>query len=279
MVKNIHTEALLKACNDLNIKYRDVGESGVFIEIEANGKKHHFISSRSPLNNTVIDEIARDKGHTYELLGDVIKMPKTYSYIDPKPDKEFLEPYAKFKSISGIVNDIEAKLPYPFIIKMNRGSRGDNVYKVDDRDTAIKALETIFDKTSRKYDYVALAQEYVPIKADYRVTVVNKKIELVYRKDNTNAKFVGNLSPLHWEGAKAVIETDADLIKRISSFILPIFDHLDLQYAGLDVVLSDNNELFLLEINTHPAYNSLVEHCGNKSLVKVFKRIINEVIK
>lgn len=277
MVKNIHTEALLKACDELNIKYKDIGESGVFVEIEANGKKHHFISSRSPLNNTVVDEIARDKGHTYELLGGVIKMPKTYSYIDPHPGKEFLEPYAKFKSTHEIVDDIESKLPYPFIIKMNRGSRGDNVYKINDRDAARKALETIFDKTSRRYDYVALAQEYVPIKADYRVTVVNKKVELVYRKDNTNAKFVGNLSPLHWEGAKAVIETDDDLISRISKFISPIFDHLDLQYAGLDVVIDKNDDMFLIELNTHPAYNSLVEHCGDEHLVKVYTKVIESL--
>ena len=49
------------------------------------------------------------------------------------------------------------------------------------------------------YDYIFLAQEYISIAQEYRVLVYDNELQFVYLKDNSEADFTGNISPLHFE--------------------------------------------------------------------------------
>jgi glutathione synthase/RimK-type ligase-like ATP-grasp enzyme len=270
---SIHTKALKVACNALNIEYTSVGSTGIFLGVTPKETAHYFIANRVPLNNSLVAAIAEDKGHSYELLHAHVQMPRTLSFLDPNV-RELYQPYVKHHTLEEIVSVCEAEFTYPFVVKKNVGSQGTHVFKCRDKEEALTAFVQLFDQHSIEYDYVALAQEHVEIEKEYRVTVLNKSIEIIYQKDNTHATFTGNLSPLHWEGAKAVLNTDPELKAKITAFITPIYGVLDLMYGGLDIAIDKNGKLWMFEINSHPAYDHLVEDVELEILVHLYKKIL-----
>ncbi len=270
---SIHALALKQACTQMKLPYRPVDNSGVFLAVTIHGKELLFIANQMPLNSSMVAIIANDKGHTYSLLHKVIAMPQTLAFVDPAA-KNLFQPFVKEKSLAEIIRTIESTFPYPLVIKKNSGCQGTNVFRIDNAKGAKQALTTIFDQHSIDYDSIALAQEHIAIAKEYRVTVLNRRIELIYLKDNSRAQFVGNLSPLHWEGAKAILQTDHALHQKIDHFIQPLFSALDLEYGGLDVAIDTDGKLWLLEINTHPAYDHLVKNEGEEVLVGLYRKVL-----
>ncbi len=68
-------------------------------------------------------------------------------------------------------------------------------------------------------DYVALAQEYIKIKHEYKVIFYRKKLQFSYLKNNTTAKYSDNLNSLHWQRmrsrnlqARLVVSLPAQLV-------------------------------------------------------------------
>ncbi|MBC1241401.1 YheC/YheD family protein, partial [Nostoc sp. 2RC] len=128
-----------------------------------------------------------------------------------------------------------------------------------------------------RYDYIALAQEFINIKSEYRAIFLNQELVLLYEKDISNANFTGNLSPLHWDGAKAQHISDAQILSEINNFARPIFEELDLDYCGLDIVLDEDNQYWLIEINSHPNYTIFTRDNGKEHVLKVFEKMLTNL--
>lgn len=270
---NTHINCLKKACDNLKLRYEDIDKHGIFVMVYVGEKKYPFIANKTPFNNYITSEICSDKGYTFDLLNGVINTPRTVSYLDPGC-RELYDSYKQFKSNKNIAEDIFENFELPIVVKKNKGSTGTNVFLCQSKAEVKKAIDEIFNKESLDYDYIALAQEYIRIEKEYRVFIFNQKIELVYLKDNSKADYVGNLSPLHWEGAKAVIQEDRKLVDRIQEFIDPIFEVLDLRYSGLDIAEDENGKLVLLELNNHPGFNYVVEDNGEEVLVDLYETML-----
>lgn len=273
---NIHNECLIEACRELKLPYEFISENKAFIAVTIEGNKHYFIANDTPFNSAMTRRICQDKGYTYELLNNTINMPKTEQYVDPDPPAPY-EAYASFRDFEPIKADILKHLSLPLILKKNSGSVGTNVFLIKEEDRIIPVLKTIFDRSSRFYDHVAIAQEYIKPHKEYRVTVLKKEIELIYEKDVSAAHFTGNLSPLHWTGAKAVIQQDNNLRNQIKTFISPLFSKLDLEYGGLDIIEDEHDKFWLIEINSQPTYSYLVDDNGKDVLVGLYKKMLKKL--
>ncbi len=275
---------LEKACDQLDLKYISVDESGVFLEIFfSGGRSRLFIANNLGLNSEVVEKICRDKSYSHALLGEYIRMPQTDTYIDPDPP----DIYASFKAFDStdvVVEDIIKKCgekslsEFPLLLKPNSGSMGINAFKCKSDSDVARAVNTIFDKNSYKYDHVLLVQEYIKIQKEYRVLVYNHTIQFVYQKDNTqtSAEFIGNISPLHYANAKAVLVADAAFILQLQEFIAPIFDCMDLQYAGLDIAVDQVGKMYLLEINSKPGFSYFVKDVGEAEVITLFRKILTD---
>ncbi len=270
---NDHIRCLKKACDSLGIRYESVGESGVFLAVFIAEQPQYFIANEVPFNNNIISRIVVDKGYTNDLLADVIRMPKTITFLDPNCEEMF-QPYVEYKTPEAIAEHIIESFGFPVIVKKNSGSQGIHVFRCITKEEVLSAIDKIFDKSLVEYDHILLAQENIDIQREFRVTVFQGKVVLIYEKDFSNATFVGNLSPLHWEGAVANIIDDQLVQDRIAEFIHPIFKKLDLVYGGLDIALDTNDELCLFEINSKPAYNYLIESSGEEPLIGLYKKML-----
>ncbi|MCC5651415.1 ATP-grasp domain-containing protein [Nostoc sp. XA013] len=264
---------LLKACEKLNINYEIIHPTENLVKIKLNNKQHYFCNYSTPLINQAVAQIIKDKEYTYHILKQKVKLPQTVGFLSPFCDLQY-KIYLKFPSFQDIILEVKDKFEIPVIIKRNSGSGGSNVFLCHNIDEIETALKEIFNINNKKYDYVAIAQEYIHIKSEYRAVFLNKQLVLLYEKDITDAKFAGNLSPLHWDGAKAKYINDPQILSEIANFAKPVFEELDLDYGGLDIVLDRDNQYWLIEVNSSPNYTIFTRDNGEEPVLKVFEKML-----
>ncbi len=267
-----HLSCLIEACKRLGVEYKlyndDINLLTVFLD-----KPYHFANSAVPLNIGADNYICKDKTFARNIVSNVVSIPKGKSYLDPAVSGDYVL-YRNFNSLSLVVDDIVQNFNLPVIIKPNRGSFGTNVSLVTRVEEIEKALEKIFNKKSFQYDYVALVEEYIKPLAEYRIVFLNHKPVLLYKKDNHQAEFVGNLSPLHYRGAKASLVTDTTLIVRLTEFLNSVFSIFPIEFAGFDVIETEDGDFRLIEINGHPGFDFFLRDNDREVIIDLYRQII-----
>jgi glutathione synthase/RimK-type ligase-like ATP-grasp enzyme len=271
MLTNI--KMLLEACQNLSIKYEILHYHQNLVKVRVSDRDHYFTNYSTPLILQAIAEIFKDKQYFYQVFEDVVKMPQTQSFISPYCSEKYLE-YLQFPSIDEIIAEVDKNFELPVILKRNRGSGGNNVFKCFDVPQMRNAIETIFDVNHKSYDYIALAQESINIVKEYRCVCLNQEQVILYHKDISQAKFTGNLSPLHWQGAIAKQVSDRAIIEAIDEFIKPIFLRMPIVYIGLDIALDDHGKYWLIEANSHPNFDIFIRDNGKEAIVELFQKIL-----
>jgi glutathione synthase/RimK-type ligase-like ATP-grasp enzyme len=271
-----NTACLAAACDKLGITYRFYDDNhnlmGVMLD-----KEYFFANATTPFNSEAFSRISQDKEFSYRVYSDVIRMPKTLGFLDPECDPKYRH-YVVYQTRKEIVQKIDTEFKYPVIVKMNSGSQGVNVFKCDDIHDIEKAIDTIFNRDSLHYDYVALAQEYISLEKEFRVIVLKNEVELVYEKDTSEAGIpIGNISPLHRSGAKAVVLQDENLKQKIKDFVGNLSKKISIKYVGLDVALDTNGDLWLIEINTKPGFGYFIRDNGPELIIELYKNMLLEL--
>lgn len=268
-------DSVQKAAQSLGISVKKIGDNDVFIEL-SNGKKvMHMIANNTGLNSEIVKQICLDKAYTYVLLKELVNQPQTVVYIDPNPP-ELYKQFASTLSYDQIADEIKNTFSFPIIIKPNSGSQGGHVFKCSSDAELIQAITTVYDKMSLLYDHVLIAQPSILIQREFRVVVYKQDIQFVYEKDITTAEYQGNISPLHWNNSHSVLISDEILLDRIQNFIHPIFSKIPLVYAGLDIVIDQQDKMWLLEINSQPGFTYFVTDNGDTQVVKLFETVLKD---
>ena len=275
MLTNI--SLVLEACRELNIPYEILHPSQNLIRIRHGGEDYFFVNYMTAFDSGSLAQIFKDKEYTYQLLKAHINTPKTLSFVSPHCEDKY-QKYLSFPDIESIVLEVNKNFAFPVIIKRNRGSGGNNVFLCESGEQIKAALEIIFNVNSKDYDYVALAQEYIEITREYRAIFCKEKLVLLYEKDKSQAEFAGNLSPLHWEGAKAQHITNSRVIAEIEDFVRPVFAEMAIDYAGFDIALDTKGAYWLIEINSSPNYDIFVRDNDRQIVVTMFKGILESLV-
>ncbi len=271
--------ALIKACKELNIQYEIIHKHQILVKVTLPNKTNLFFTHHyKAFNREDIVKICKDKDLSYTILAPHIKVPKWKSYLAPNLNEKYL-PLLDFPTRKAIANDIEKNFKYPVVLKRNFGSQGHNVYLCNNRADILSALRRIFSR-SRKFgafDYIAIAQEYIKIKKEYRVIAYKRKLMFAYEKNIDDAVFVGNLSPLHWENAKGVLVQDANILEKLEAFSQGVFNAIPINFVGLDIAIDENGEFFIIEINNSPGMGIGAGSFGMDPIVRMFKYILKDL--
>jgi len=272
----INIKCLTTACDKLSVPYSFIDEEHNVVELKIKDKKYLFLHTTTPFNNESEAHLFLDKYYTYKLLSKNVNMPFTKSYMDPTVDSRYLH-YLNYKSIDEITQDISNNFSYPLVIKMNKGARGRNIHRCNSKEETELAINKVFDKQSRDYDYIMLAQEYIKIQKEFRVIFFKNKIVLIYEKDFSKAEFSNNLSPLHMNNSFAKEVKDTSLHDKINDFTKEIYPLTNLNFAGLDIILDENNKFYLLEISSKPGFEFFARDNGEETLTKMYEDMIREL--
>ncbi len=271
MLTNI--SLVLEACQQLNITYEILTPNQNLIRVQHCGQDYYFVNYTTPFNSAPTVEIFKDKEYTYQLLKGKIRTPQTVGFLSPFCDEKYRQ-YLTLQDCTQIAIEVTKIFTIPLIIKRNRGAAGNNVFLCETHEQIQTAIETVFNINSKKYDYICLAQEYIDIRHEYRAVFFNKKLVLLYEKDKSDARFMGNLSPLHWEGATAKHIKDSQIISEVESFVQPVFAEIHVTYGGFDIAIDQNGDYWLIEINSSPNYDIFVRDNDRQIVVTMFKHIL-----
>ncbi|MCA2574268.1 YheC/YheD family protein [Microcystis sp. M42BS1] len=271
MLTNI--KMLILACQKSSIAYEILHPNQNVVKVKFGDREYYFTNYSTPLTSQSVAEIFKDKQYFYQIFQGVVRMPRTLSFISPYCDEKYLE-YLEFSSIDKIITEIKKNFALPVILKRNRGSGGNNVFKCTDLLEVRNALDHIFNINSKNYDYVALVQEPIHIVKEYRSVCLNHEQIVLYEKDISQAKFTGNLSPFHWEGAIAKQIDDVHVMQAINQLIKPIFQKMAIAYVGLDIAFDNQGNYWLIEANSHPNFDIFIRDNGEEAIVQLFQKIL-----
>ena len=245
-----------EVCEEEGFLFRSIDKSGNLIEMKYSGISYMFAYTTTPFNREDIQHVCNDKFLTYELLHNKIKMPKTKKYLRPDLNPTWHDTI-EFSSVLKITKDIQKNFSFPFIVKMNAGSLGRNIFKCDNEKDIKNAIAKIF-----KEDWALLAQKLIHKKEEFRVIIVNNSVELVYHK-----------------GGKEFFYKGDKIFEKIKDFLNPISKHLNLGWAGLDVTCDKKNKFWLIEINSRPSFVSAIRE-GKKEILKpLYKKAFQEILQ
>lgn len=272
--KIIAPQLVAAACKKAGLAWTPVSGDGVVIKIHLPKKDHLVVNFNLGLIDSSVSYICKDKAYQIELLNQVVNFPRTKSYLDPFSKYGFL---AGFDNLEAIAEDILENFTLPMIVKMNQGSEGQGVYLCQSKIEVKQAVEKILGHQNWEYDYVLLAQEYIKPRAEYRAIVYKEQVEILYLKDNAQATFTGNLSPLHFSGAQAVEATDQKIKSQVAAFLGPIFRKIELQYAGFDLIVDESDQLWLIEINSAPGFAHYLASNPEEKMIQLWSKIFTDL--
>ena len=234
------------------------------------GSWEYFQISRTPFNSEVISGVCRDKAHTYDLLAPVIRMPETTSFLDWNTDSEYKK-YLNHHSETEIIADIENRFTYPLVIKPNRGALGQNVCLCNRRDQLAQALNEIFNKRSKNYDYIALAQQYISAEKEYRLVCAFGEPVLTYQRGDSSG-----FNNRYWEHrGKAMLIKDPEKVNALHEFIRPIFDVIRVGWVGFDIIKGEDGNSYLIELNSAPKFNHVIEENGQSCVIDMYEKTLS----
>ena len=271
-----HIRCLTEACKQLNVEFSFLDEEQNLVELLIHRKSFIFQSNRTPFNTEALAGICLDKGHTWQVLHTHLRMPQTLAFMDIEVAPKYRN-YLRYHSLDAIIETIESVLTYPLVVKRNRGALGNNVFLCQDRAEAETALRRIYNKTLPGYDYVALAQEFIPSRQEYRLVCFRGEPVLLYERYAGDKLF----KALYWEGAEGrpILVEDEVLIQEQMAFLQPMFERLRPGYVGVDLLRSMSGEWVLLELNSGPRVDHFIERHGPARIVAMYARIVQRLLE
>lgn len=172
------------------------------------------------------------------------------------------------EEVDKFLNYLMNKIKFPMVCKQAYGSLGKQVYLINNK-------EELYTKYMELYSITHLYQEYVGLdinrSEDYRIITVGHKTVAYMKRVNEN-DFRSNIG-LGGKGEKVDI-----LPNNMSEIAEKISEKLDLDYAGIDLLLGKDNQVYFLEANSN-AFFEEIEKITGVNIAKKFVYYCLEKLK
>lgn len=138
-----------------------------------------------------------------------------------------------------------------YILKMSRGNQGIGVNYLEGQ----KSLQSVLETFNAMKDQKFLIQPYLSHKKEWRLFIIRGEIIACIEKNLSKEDFRGNAKRSH---GKILKKIPAEM----QSIAINAFNFSGLDYAGVDILLTDKEELLILEINPIPGFEQAEELSG-----------------
>lgn len=262
-------------CKEEKIKFLSYSNDYI-LQLEANKKVMYIMGNKFPNNNASVEQICNDKAALAGILNKYNIPHVPHFYFDSPLQTEYCSSNGIWKKLQSLMKKY-GKL----VCKTNRGTGGNNVYKVTNHRELEAAVLEIF-KTSRSM----AVSPYLNIKNEYRVIIANNEFQYAFQKirsyivgdgksttlelvnqlsnistitisnqiDNKKIPEEGEIIELSWkhnlgQGATPYLVRDEDLKAELSDLAKRCVSALQLGFVSIDIVETENG-LSVLEINS-----------------------------
>lgn len=174
-----------------------------------------------------------------------------YWFKSPKSLFFFLREEYKEK----YVNIIEKEINYPLIAKDIFKDRWKGVFYIKDKDD----LSNIIDENMGKW---LLIQECIENIWEYRVITIGQKIITTFKRYNPKSYKNNTYKDTIFEPAKLDREKEVEIIDMVKKY--------GIEFAGIDILIGKDQQLYYLEINSEPQYQRTEKITGENILHQLF---------
>ena len=211
-------------------------------------------------NNPDAIRICDDKALTFSKLSGIVRMPVTYNVPFTYETTGYID--------TAFLDNIEASLKYPYVLKECFGSFGTGVYLIQSRQQCTDVLRAVSGRP-------CIIQEYIGTGAvngsytgqDVRIYVVGDRCVAAMKRSNDH-DFRANIAG----GGHAMAYTPCDEECMIA---LKVCNALKLDHAGVDILTGSDGAPVLCEVNSNAHFKGLCECTG----VNIPRLIIENAIK
>ncbi len=289
-------------CKKNNIKINILSE-GWIISLEKNNIKKFITGYKFDNNTHALGEILDDKYGTYEILK-LYNIPVCdYNIVySPLNKNDYAIKYNSLEYVTNLFN----KYNHNIVFKINNGTCGNNVNKI----TTIEELKEKFLNLKPTSTYSI--SPYYEIINEYRVIVLNKNIELMYKKElpivyGDGKKSIKELllefnyeyfSKINDEKLEKILEQDEKYVyswkfnlsqgsrasfdineedkEEIKKIVNQVFD---IGFCSIDIIKTIDNKYMVLEINSGIMMKNLMEEYGTEIAKKIYEKAMLSMFK
>ncbi len=162
---------------------------------------------------------------------------------------------------------ISTRLGFPLIIKTNYGSLGKGVFLIKDDEE--------LEKMEQKLIHVPhIFQKFISSSfgQDYRIITIGGKYVAGMKRINKNGDFRSNIA-LGGEALIIPIENSyIEMAEEVSRL-------LELDYAGIDILIGENNEPIFCEANSNAFFQGIEKYSGVNVAKEYAEHIFNKIYK
>jgi len=186
----------------------------------------------------IIDPVKRFNGLRAGKLFDPLKgfaksfMPETSIVFNEKTAKQLVEKIARKKG-------------FPIVAKPEKGSKGEKVCLLKNKNDAYKYIDDYF--TSKFSDSALLFQKYIHVKDEFRAFIIGGKLIGLVKKLDIKGKISRNAA----QGGVFIKAKDNEVVQ----FILKNVNTKGI--VGVDAARDEQGKFFILESNRSPQWRSL----------------------
>lgn len=279
-------------CKDKNIEQKEISY-GWIKRLTKNGVSHDIIGNQLDINGAVSYNIAGDKYATYEILNSnnipVIPHKMIFSPVTRKNyfDKDFLE----------MTTELLRQSNNKVVIKANDSYEGKDVYYCSTEKEIADTIDKLFEENN---DTLSICP-YLDIDYEYRAIYLYGEIIYIYKKKkafvtgdgksnlykliqelkekkhieespNLDLKYVpevGEEVTVSWKhnlcnGAVPMVVEDRDeYIDKVIEIAIKAGKEIGIKFASIDVAVTSNNEVLIMEINKSVCMNKFTELIPN----------------
>jgi glutathione synthase/RimK-type ligase-like ATP-grasp enzyme len=247
-------------------------------------KVHYIYGYEWGINPATAQLIAKDKTAMYEILAqNQIKAIEHKLFFNYNVQSKYTGQNGCWFDIMDYVNSHKSENDYKIVCKPNKGTGGNDIFKISNQ----IELESAVQKMFSKYRDLCLCPFY-SIDNEYRAIFLNGEILLLYRKerpfvtgngkDNLYTLIInkykdkgidylenwandlelvlsnGEKKIVSWkhnlgDGAKAIIEEDESREKELSNLVKQVADTVDIKFASIDIAVV-GGEYYVMEVNS-----------------------------
>lgn len=298
-------QIITELCNEKEIEKKDISYDWITILKKGDIEKK-IVNYKIDANSSISEKIANDKYSTYEVL-------KNYNIPIVEHIVLFNE---NIMPEYGFVNDGYniLKNNEKVVIKVNESSQGKDVFLCDDSKQKMKIVKELFERGEKSLSVCP----YKEIIYEYRAFYVYGKIEYIYKKQkpfvigdgistikeliDKNLKYLK--SPLKnidlnyipkldekiivgWkhnlsEGAiPIIIDNQESIYEELKEIAIKTAKVIGLNFAAIDVIVTDNQEVSVLEVNPNFGINKFCELIpeGYKIMKEMYSKVIDKIFE
>lgn len=269
-------QIIKEICEELDIKMTIASKEWMII-LEKDNIRKYLLATKFDLNSYALGSIFDDKYATYEMLKNIdVPVIEHQILFSPNNNSDFAMGCNTYDVAYEYFDNHNKNI----VIKVNNGHQGKEVYHVTKQEDIAPILDKLFVT-----NYSLSLCPYYDIKSEYRVIMLDKTPELIYKKIkpiiigdgkrtikelliNLNNHFFddkdedvyskvlkeGEIYEHNWQfnlsnGATMSMNIDEKVKEKVLDIAKDVTGKIDLRFASVDVIEISDGSLMVLEIN------------------------------